>query len=164
MFEHKHDRLLSRVDFAWRLGRSFGVTAVIVAISLLLGAAGYCYFGGLSWVDGLLNAAMILTGMGPVDKMPTAAGKLFSTAYALYSGITFLGVMAVLLAPVFHRLMHSFHLEDEDAESPGTIRIGGSNIYLLSFRRKTRGDDFITAGRGFRKRLLSLTAGELVGA
>jgi hypothetical protein len=114
MFETRNEPLLPRAKFLWRMGRSFGVTLIVVAISLLLGSMGYHYFGQLSWVDGLLNAAMILTGMGPVDTMPTTAGKLFSTFYALYSGIAFLTMMAVLLAPLLHRLLHKFTGEDDD--------------------------------------------------
>ena len=111
-FESKNDPLLTRVQFLARLARSFGVTLLIVAFSLLLGGAGYHVFGQLPWIDAVLNASMILTGMGPVDPMRTTAGKLFATFYALYSGIAFLTMMAVLLAPVVHRLMHQFHLEE----------------------------------------------------
>ena len=115
MFEKKDEPLLPPAAFVFRLGRSFGVTLLIVAVSLLMGSAGYHHFGNLSWIDALLNAAMILTGMGPVDHMPTTAGKLFSTFYALYSGTAFLTIMAVILAPLIHRLLHRFHLdEDED--------------------------------------------------
>ena len=113
MFEHKTEPLLGRRAFYGRLTRSFGVTLLIVAVSLAMGAAGYHFCGGLSWLDALLNAAMILTGMGPVDPMTTAAGKLFATFYALYSGIAFLTMMAVLASPVVHRFMHKFHLEDD---------------------------------------------------
>jgi hypothetical protein len=112
MFESKNDPLLTRVQFLTRLARSFGVTLLIVAFSLLLGGAGYHFFGQLPWIDAVLNASMILTGMGPVDPLRTTAGKLFATFYALYSGIAFLTMMAVLLAPVVHRLMHQFHLEE----------------------------------------------------
>ena len=73
---------------------------------------GYCQFGNLSWDDGFLNASMILTGMGSVDRMETTSGKLFSSGYALYSGVAFLTVVAVLMAPIYHRFIHHFHLED----------------------------------------------------
>jgi hypothetical protein len=115
-FESKNEILLPRAQFLARLGRSFAVTLLIVAFSLLLGGAGYHYFGLLPWIDAVLNASMILTGMGPVDPMRSTAGKLFATFYALYSGIAFLTMMAVLLAPVIHRLMHKFHLEESDDE------------------------------------------------
>jgi hypothetical protein len=112
MFESKNDPLLTRVQFLTRLVRSFGVTLLIVAFSLLQGGAGYHLFGQLPWIDAVMNASMIFTGMGPVDPLRTTAGKLFATFYALYSGIAFLTMMAVLLAPVVHRLMHKFHLEE----------------------------------------------------
>jgi hypothetical protein len=115
MFEHRSEPLLPRPQFYARMARSFAVTLGIVAASLIMGSAGYHFFGGLAWIDALLNAAMILTGMGPVNPMTTAAGKLFATFYALYSGIAFLSMVAVILGPVVHRLLHKFHL-DEDAE------------------------------------------------
>ena len=107
------------VVFARRLGRNFLVTLVIVGFSLALGTVGYHYLGSLSWLDGLLNAAMILTGMGPVDRMESPTGKLFATFYALYSGIAFLTMMAVLMAPVYHRFIHYFHLQEEKDEEDG---------------------------------------------
>ena len=113
MFESKTEEILSRSAFLFRLARSFGVTLLIIAFSLAVGSAGYHVFEGIPWVDALLNAAMILTGMGPVDQMHSVSGKLFATFYALYSGIAFLSIMAVLLAPVFHRALHKFHLDDE---------------------------------------------------
>jgi hypothetical protein len=123
MFEHRSEQLLTPQEFAGRMGRSLLVTAVIAVVSLLLGMAGYCYFGELAWLDGLLNAAMILTGMGPVDRMNSAGGKLFSSFYALYSGVAFLSMSAVLTAPIFHRVIHKFHLEeDDDARETPTRR------------------------------------------
>jgi hypothetical protein len=115
MFEHKDEPLLSRFQFYGRLARAFGVSLLIVGGSLLLGMTGYHYFAALPWIDALQNSAMILTGMGPVDPMPTTTAKLFASFYALYSGIAFLSMMAVLLAPIIHRAMHEFHLDlDED--------------------------------------------------
>lgn len=116
MFEHKDQPLLPRFEFLARLGRSFGVTLAIVAASLSVGSIGYHVFGKLSWIDALLNAAMILTGMGPVNPMTTNGGKLFATFYALYSGIAFLSMMAVISAPLIHRLLHKFHLDEGDTE------------------------------------------------
>jgi hypothetical protein len=120
MFENKTEPVISRRRFYHRMSRAFGVTLLIVASSVAMGAAGYHYIAGLPWIDALLNAAMILTGMGPVDVLKTTAAKLFATFYALYSGVAFLSMMAVLLAPIIHRAMHTFHLdtEDEDAEEP----------------------------------------------
>ena len=114
MFESKNEPLLPRRQFVLRLGRSFGITLLIVAFSLMLGGAGYHYLAELPWIDAVLNASMILAGMGPVDPMRSTSGKLFATFYALYSGIAFLTMMAVLLAPVVHRMLHVFLLEEGD--------------------------------------------------
>jgi hypothetical protein len=122
MFETKHDPLLPPSEFFARLGGSFFLTLLIVAFSLLLGGMGYHYLGRLPWLDAFLNASMILTGMGPVDPMKSRPGKFFSIFYALFSGIAFLTMMAVLLAPIIHRFLHKFHLagsdDGEPAESP----------------------------------------------
>ena len=77
--------------------------------SLLLGMAGYAYFEGMAWRDAFLNAAMLLGGMGPVDKLRTEGGKLFAGVYALYAGMVFLVVAGLILAPVVHRLLHKYH-------------------------------------------------------
>ena len=111
--ERKGQQLAPLRVFLLRLGRNFLAAQLFVAASLLLGTVGYHYLGGVPWLDGLLNAAMILTGMGPVDRMETPAGKLFATFYALYSGLAFLLVSATILAPVYHRLIHHFHLESD---------------------------------------------------
>ena len=111
MFEHKSEPLLPRWAFFARMARSGAVVAGIIAFSLFVGSAGYHYLDGLPWIDSLLNASMILAGMGPVDPLTTAAAKLFATFYALYSGVAFLTIMAVLMAPLLHRLLHKFHME-----------------------------------------------------
>ncbi len=113
MFEQKSDPLLTRPQFAWRMVRSIGVASIVLIFSLAIGSVGYHYYCELPWVDALLNASMILTGMGPVEQVKTTSAKLFATAYALYSGVAFLTIMAVLLAPVAHRFIHHFNLEDE---------------------------------------------------
>jgi len=97
--------------FALHLLRNLGITAVLVAASLGLGAAGYHEFAGLPWLDATLNASMILTGMGPVDPLTTPAAQVFGIAYSLFSGVAFLSITAILLAPAVHRLLHRFHLE-----------------------------------------------------
>ena len=85
------------------------VAALVVVISLFIGVAGYHFLENLPWIDSLLNASMILGGMGPVDQMKTFGGKLFASFYALYSGLVLIGLMGLLLAPVFHRILHTFH-------------------------------------------------------
>lgn len=114
MFEHKDEPLISRQRFYGRLARAVGVTLLIVTASLALGVAGYHYINGLSWIDALYNSAMILTGMGPADQPKTDAAKLFATFYALYSGIAFLTMVAVIMAPVAHRAIHKFHMDVDD--------------------------------------------------
>lgn len=116
MFEQRREDLLSRSAFLLRMGRSFGITLLVVGFSLAIGSAGYHYFEDIGWVDSMLNAAMILTGMGPVDQMQTTGGKLFAMLYALYSGLAFVTIMAIMLAPMIHRWLHHFHLEDEDED------------------------------------------------
>ena len=111
MFEHKSEPLLPRRAFYARMAQSGAVVAGIIAFSLFVGSAGYHYLGDLPWIDSLLNASMILAGMGPVDPLKTASAKLFATFYALYSGVAFLSIMVVLMAPLLHRFLHKFHLE-----------------------------------------------------
>ncbi|HTO90194.1 MAG TPA: hypothetical protein VMJ70_03605, partial [Candidatus Sulfotelmatobacter sp.] len=109
-FEHRQQRLLPWPKFIHRVARSAAVAGLMIAASLLLGMAGYHWIAGLHWIDSLLNASMILTGMGPVDHLEGAAAKLFASFYAIFSGVAFLTIMGVLLAPVFHRFLHKFHL------------------------------------------------------
>lgn len=111
MFEDRKDPLISRAAFLKRLARFALIAVAIDAGSLLIGVIGYHTLEGLTWVDSLLNAAMILGGMGPVSELHTISGKLFASFYALYSGVLFLVVAGVLLAPIIHRFMHHFHLE-----------------------------------------------------
>jgi hypothetical protein len=118
MFEAKDDPLLSRRDFLLRMLRFVGAAISLVLVALLVGVLGYRLTEGMSWINALLNASMILAGMGPVDQLHTQGGKLFASAYALFSGVVFLVVAGVLFAPLFHRLLHRFHLEDDD-EPPG---------------------------------------------
>ncbi len=117
MFERRHQPLLPRALFLLRFLRNFVVSATIVLGSLLIGTVGYHHFVKLPWVDALLNASMILTGMGPVDPVTTTPGKLFASAYALFSGVVFLTAVAVLFAPIVHRFLHRFHLDFEDQPS-----------------------------------------------
>lgn len=109
VYEHKREPVASAPVFRRRVARHSLVAAGIVAASLALGTLGYHAFADLPWVDALLNAAMILTGMGPVSPLPTTAAKLFATVYALYGGIAFLAITGVLLAPFAHRLLHRLH-------------------------------------------------------
>jgi hypothetical protein len=116
--ERKYDPLAPLRVYYSRIVQCFLLTLVVVGISLGIGTLGYHYCGDLEWLDALLNAAMILTGMGPVTPMTTAAGKWFSVFYCLYSGIAFLSLVAILIAPVYHRFLHHFHLVDPDDQPP----------------------------------------------
>jgi hypothetical protein len=113
-YEHRRQPLATRRVYAIRLARSLGVALIIIIASLILGIMGYRITEHLSWVDALLNSSMLLGGMGPVNEMHTVAGKLFASFYALYSGLIFLIVAGVLIAPIVHRFTHSFHLELEE--------------------------------------------------
>ena len=106
-----HKRLPPRRVFALHLLRNLAYVSGLIAGSLALGAAGYHEFAGLPWLQSTLNAAMILTGMGPIDPLTTPAAKIFGIVYALFSGVAFLTMVAILLAPAAHRLLHRFHLE-----------------------------------------------------
>ena len=111
MYERHHEPLISREVYLRRIARSGGLASSAVFAALFLGASGYHWIEGLLWVDSILNAAMILGGMGPVAEMHTTAGKLFAAAYALFSGLMFIVVAGLLFAPVIHRFLHKFHLE-----------------------------------------------------
>ena len=110
----RRGELPSRAELAKRLARNFAIAAVLVAGSLAIGVIGYHATAGLPWIDALLNASMILTGMGPVDPLQTTTAKLFASAYAIFSGVAFLTIVAVMMAPLVHRFLHRFHLELED--------------------------------------------------
>ena len=112
-FEHRHQPLASRHVFVRRLVRYIGYAAIFLSVSLSLGVLGYHYICALPWVDALLDASMILSGMGPVSPIPNDAGKYFASAYALFSGVAFLGTFSIIIAPVLHRVMHQLHLTDD---------------------------------------------------
>jgi hypothetical protein len=113
-FEHHTQPIATRTEFARRMARFGLLTAGMIFVSLAIGMLGYHYLESLSWIDSLLNASMILGGMGPVNPLQTNAGKIFASFYALYSGMVLLASVGVLATPVFHRFLHRFHLELED--------------------------------------------------
>ena len=114
MYEHRTEPVLPREAFLRRVSGHVVVSIGIVALSLAMGTCGYHWFGQLGWIDAVENASMILTGMGPVDTMKDTPSKLFASAYALFSGVVFLSAVGIVLAPVFHRVLHHFHLDEED--------------------------------------------------
>ena len=93
---------------------ALGLSVGLIGFSLGLGILGYHVIGSLNWVDSLLNAAMILTGMGPVNTLNSDAAKVFASAYALFSGFAFITATGILLSPIFHRVLHRYHLEERD--------------------------------------------------
>jgi hypothetical protein len=113
MFERRHEPLAPLGVFIRRMLSSLGIGIGMIAVALSIGIAGYHWIAGFSWLDSLLEASMILGGMGPVNPLPTDGAKLFASMYALFSGLIFIGVMGVVLTPLAHRMMHKFHLDDE---------------------------------------------------
>jgi hypothetical protein len=113
--ENRKQKVASFRHFLFRLSW-YGLFALaLIAFSVAMGTMGYYHYGQLGWLDSFYMACMILTGMGPVAEMKTASAKLFSSVYALYSGVAFLSITAVFFAPVIHRLLHILHVEsDED--------------------------------------------------
>jgi len=85
---------------------------MVIAFALGLGMVGYRTCEGMSWVDAFVNAAMILSGMGPVSSLQTTGGKIFAGCYALFSGLAFIAILGIIFAPVFHRFLHRFHEEE----------------------------------------------------
>jgi hypothetical protein len=116
MFEHHKQPLASRSEFTRRIVRFSALAAGILSVSLGIGVLGYHFLEGLPWLDSLVNAAMILGGMGPLDPLKTTAGKWFASFYALYSGMVILVAAGVMGAPILHRILHHFHLEIEEGK------------------------------------------------
>ncbi|TXE20341.1 hypothetical protein ES692_00700 [Psychroserpens burtonensis] len=112
--EHKTNQILPLKKFLLRVVKYFLFSIVLILFSLGIGTIGYHHYAHISWVDAFYNASLILTGMGPVDPMPTDNPKLFASFYALFSGIAFLSTVAVIFAPVAHRLLHILHVKEED--------------------------------------------------
>jgi len=114
MYENKRQRVIPRQYFVRRMALSITLSAAIAAVALVVGVLGFHFIAAVPWIDALHNASMILGGMGPVAEMKTDAAKLFSSAYALFCGLVFIGVVAVMLAPVMHRVLHKFHIDETD--------------------------------------------------
>ncbi len=112
MFESKEKPVISTCSFSARMFRWAAVTIFLLSVSLYGGMAGYHYLENMAWIDALLNAAMILGGMGPVGQVTTEAGKIFASFYAIYSGFFMVICGGLFLAPIFHRVLHKFHSDD----------------------------------------------------
>jgi len=117
MYERKNQPLLSRQAFAVRLARHGGAALIITVLALAIGACGYHWTEGLHPLDATLNAAMILTGMGPVDKLQSPGGKVFAIGYSLFSGVAFLAIAGLLIAPVAHRVLLILLVEVDEEEN-----------------------------------------------
>ena len=112
-FEHKKQKVADVNVFVKRVFRYMLFAFFLIAFSVGMGTVGYKYYGATTWVDAFHMACMILTGMGPVIPLETDAAKLFSSFYALYSGVAFLSSTAVFFSPIIHRLLHMLQVDDE---------------------------------------------------
>ncbi len=114
MFEHKSEQVAPVDHFIRRLLMYVLMSAGIMVVALGMGVCGYHYLGELTWIDALVNASMILAGMGPVDKVTALDGKLFASFYALFSGLVFVISFGMIISPVAHRVLHRFHMDEDD--------------------------------------------------
>lgn len=112
MYENQYKTLLPRHLFFVRMARHLATGIGLVVVCLGIGMCGYHAFEGMGWTDAFVNASMILSGMGPVSELKTNGGKIFAGCYALFSGLAFIVLIGVVLAPAIHRALHKFHLED----------------------------------------------------
>ncbi|MET0446214.1 MAG: hypothetical protein ABW151_16670 [Pseudorhodoplanes sp.] len=110
-FEHRSQKVISRHKFAYRMLLAIGLWGVLTVVGLGIGMVGYSYFEGMSVADSYVNAAMILSGMGPLGEVKTLGGKIFAGTYAIFSGLIIVIATGFVLAPVFHRVLHRFHVE-----------------------------------------------------
>lgn len=117
-FESRRQPVVSRSVFAGRLTRNALYSLVLVSVSLFVGTCGYIYFENMRTVDAFANASMILASMGPLTPLTTDGGKIFASFYAIFSGLMLIGISTLMLAPVFHRILHRFHVDEHDADPP----------------------------------------------
>ena len=116
MYERRHDQLAPRSVFVKRIVASLAVALAMIVIALLIGIAGYHYLAGFNLIDSLLEASMILGGMGPIKELPNDSAKIFASIYALFSGLLLIAMMGIILSPVIHRVMHKFHVDEKDVK------------------------------------------------
>jgi FtsH-binding integral membrane protein len=110
-FEHRSEKVVTRHRFAHRMARAVALWLAVTLVALAIGMAGYAWTEGMSVVDAYVNAAMILSGMGPLGELKTTAGKIFAGSYAIFSGLVIVIATGFVLAPIFHRVLHRFHVE-----------------------------------------------------
>src|SRR3954447_13545991 len=113
-YEQRHHKVVSRRRFAGRMLKAIALWLALTLVGLSIGMAGYATFEGMSLIDAYVNAAMILSGMGPMGELKTTAGKIFAGSYAIFSGLVIVISTGVVLAPIFHRVLHRFHMESGD--------------------------------------------------
>lgn len=116
MFEHRRQKIAPANVFIRRLAAYVGIAILLILAALFIGIAGYHWLAGLGWVDSLLNASMILGGMGPVNSLTSTNAKIFASLYALFSGLVFIAVMGIVFSPIVHRMLHKFHFDDKDLQ------------------------------------------------
>lgn len=121
MYEHANEPLASRAIFFWRVLRHLGVALLFFLLSLGVGMIGYHYLEQMDWVDSFANAATLLVLAGPLTTIQTDGGKIFTGFYAMYSGLAFLTINAILFAPFLHRFLHRFHLQSNPDEQTPNI-------------------------------------------
>jgi len=114
MFERKHQKIAPASVFMRRLAVYIGIAILLILVALFIGIAGYHWLAGLVWADALLNASMILGGMGPVNLLTNTSAKVFASLYALFSGLVFIAVMGIVFSPIVHRMLHKFHIDEKD--------------------------------------------------
>lgn len=115
-FERRTDKLAPVSVYVQRIAASLAIAFGLIAIALMVGIVGYHFIAGFNWVDSLLEASMILGGMGPVRELPNDTAKTFASIYALFSGVIFIALMGIILSPVAHRVLHRFHIDEKDVK------------------------------------------------
>ena len=113
-YERREQALAPRSIFVKRILGALGLALIVILVSLILGIAGYHFLAGFNWIDSFLEASMILGGMGPVNELHGDGAKIFASIYALYSGLVVLALMGIMLTPVIHRVMHKFHVDEDE--------------------------------------------------
>ena len=116
-FEKRHQPIATRAKFRARLGYSAFLALIVIVAALVAGIAGYMYFEPMTLIDAFANSAMILAGMGELNSLQTVGGKIFAGLYAIFCGLLIFGVAGLMLAPIFHRILHDFHVDNDDKKN-----------------------------------------------
>lgn len=116
MYESKHEAILSRGEFLLRVARHLGIAALIIIVAMCLGMAGHMWFEPVYWHDAMLNVSLVLAGIGPFLLPATVAGKVFFACYSIVVSIVFVALIGVVMAPLVHRVIHKFHLDDSEGD------------------------------------------------